>query len=474
MSERKSIVWFRQDLRLHDNESLTDAVNTSDGLLPIFVFDEREFSQNTRFGFKRTGVHRAKFLIESVHNLRRNLQNHGGDLIVRVGKPEEEVFVLAKTKGVNRVVCNRERTYYEVQIQDKLEENLWSIGLEILYNRGKMLYHTSDFPFPVAQTPDVFTQFRKEVEKLVIIRDPLPVPQGMRFNFDGLNLGEIPTLEALGYTQAEIQSAQNTLVGGEDAALARVEDYFWNHKHALTYKQTRNNMLGDHFSTKFSVWLANGCLSPKYIYKELKSFEDKLGANESTYWIYFELLWRDYFRMIAKKYGSKIFLKSGIMGQPNPQWVDDRALFAKVSSANTGIPVIDANMRELNSTGFMSNRGRQLVASFVVNDLQINWQIGAEYFESMLIDYDPASNYGNWNYIAGVGTDPRGDRYFNVLMQAKRYDAEASFVTHWIPELKKIKNLEMRHCPWRAIHEKDFRLERDYCEPMILADCWSY
>ncbi len=473
MGEKKSIVWFRQDLRLLDNESLTDAVNTSDSLLPIFVFDEREFFNKTRFGFKRTGVHRAKFLIESVKNLKENFQKQGGDLIVRVGKPEEEVFNLAKSKGVNRVVCNRERTQFEVQIQDKLEENLWSIGLEILYNRGKMLYYTSDFPFPVAQTPDVFTQFRKEVEKFVIIREPLAIPNNMSFNFEGIVLGEIPSLQDLGYSIDETESTQNRFFGGEDAALARLNQYFWKDKFALQYKQTRNNMLGDNYSTRFSLWLANGCLSPKYVYSELKKFENQFGANESTYWIYFELLWRDYFRMIAKKYGNKIFIKSGINGKADPHWIEDMEVFSKVSSGKTGIPIIDANMKELNNTGFMSNRGRQLVASFVVNDLQINWQIGAEYFESMLIDYDPASNYGNWNYIAGVGTDPRTDRYFNIVLQAKKYDAKASYVSHWIPELNKIANEDMRHCPWKAKNEESFDLEKDYSPPVFLADCWS-
>ena len=144
----------------------------------------------------------------------------------------------------------------------------------------------------------------------------------------------------------------------------------------------------------------------------------------------FELLWRDYFRYIAMKWGNAIFQPGGIKGE-TPAARPDRRLFEKWREGRTSQPFIDANMRELLLTGWMSNRGRQNVASYLVRDLRQAWWLGAEWFESQLIDYDPCSNWGNWNYVAGIGNDPRENRYFNPRTQAERYDPNGDFVQLW-------------------------------------------
>ncbi len=193
------------------------------------------------------------------------------------------------------------------------------------------------------------------------------------------------------------------------------------------YKQNRNGMLGADYSSKFSPWLALGCLSPRFIYEEVIKYEAERVKNESTYWLIFELLWRDFFRFICLKYGNKIFYKSGLQGL-NLKWKEDWDLFHLWCEGKTGYPLVDANMRELKLTGFMSNRGRQNVASFLTKNLGINWQMGAEWFESLLIDYDVCSNWGNWNYTAGVGNDARGFRYFNILKQSQDYEPTKKFI----------------------------------------------
>jgi deoxyribodipyrimidine photo-lyase len=267
----------------------------------------------------------------------------------------------------------------------------------------------------------------------VAIRDSLPVPTTLPvFDFD-LDIGTLPTLEELGHQPFEVdERAPIHYVGGETAGLNRLNDYLWKSGAAKSYFDTRNEMLGADYSTKFSAWLAQGCLSPKRIYHELKAFEKQQGENKSTYWIFFELLWRDFFRLIAKKHGNKLFLKGGLREEPNRRLRNDYELLKTWVDGKTGVPFVDANMLELKSTGFMSNRGRQNVASYLVNDLKVNWQMGAEYFESQLIDYDTASNWGNWNYLAGVGNDPREDRYFNIANQAKQYDPHGEYVRHWL------------------------------------------
>lgn len=450
MAKRAAIIWFRQDLRLHDNEALTDAFHQADELLPVYIFDPRVFGGTTRkYGFPKTGGHRARFVLESVADLRRNLRKRGSNLLIRIGRPEEVLPALTLETKASWVYCNRERTQEELAVQDAVEQELWTIGREIRYSRGKMLYYTSDLPFPVTQTPDVFTQFRKEVEKIVPVREPLPTPSKMPgFQQESLDFGEIPTLEDFGLSEPEPEERQAIAFrGGESAALERLEHYLWETKAVATYKKTRNGLIGADYSTKFSPWLAQGCLSPKRIYQEIKTFEEQEVANDSTYWVIFELLWRDFFRFMGKKHLNSIFLKGGPKAEIDSRWREDERLLDKWVHGQTGVPFIDANMRELANTGFMSNRGRQNVASFLVKDLLLNWQMGAEYFESVLIDYDVTSNWGNWNYVAGIGSDPRENRYFNILTQACRYDPKGEYVKLWCPELKAL--------PAEWVHQPD-------------------
>jgi len=472
MSTKRGIVWFRNDLRLHDNESLCEAINSSDEVICIYVFDARSFQDNTSFGFPKTGVQRAQFLLESVADLKQNLQKLGSDLYIRIGHPEEVVFQLAQQVKSSWVFCNRERTYEEVKVQSNLEKKLWSIGQELRFFRGKMMLHTADLPFPVTQTPDVFTAFRKEVESFVSVREPLPAPKLIKpVKSIRIDWGDIPQLQDLNgsYELNPNPSDHFHFTGGESEALNRLNYYLWESRLLLNYKETRNELLGGDYSSKFSPYLALGCLSPKLVYAEIKRFEAEIGSNESTYWLFFELLWRDFFRFMGKKHGNKIFQLTGTRGAKVKYKGEDWNIINSWINGNIGIPFVDANMKELKMTGFMSNRGRQNVASYLINDLKQNWLIGAEYFESMLIDYDPCSNYGNWNYLAGVGSDPRQDRYFNVVSQAKRYDPEGDYVKFWIPQLSALPSSDV-HEP---LLKKKSNPDRDIYDSITYLSDWK-
>ena len=471
MKGKKGIVWFRQDLRLHDNEALQEALTHCESIIPVYVFDERVFNGKTKFGFAKTGAHRLQFILDSVADLKENLQSKGLDLVIRIGKPEEEIFKIARLEKTSWVFCNRERTEEEVKVQDALENYLWSVGQEVRFSRGKMLFYTADLPFPVTHTPDVFTHFRKEVEKYIPIRKPLDTensdypPLEVR-----IDLGTLPDFSDFGMKKVPQNSKSAfPFKGGETAALEHLKNYFWENDLARTYKKTRNQMVGSDFSTKFSPWLAHGCISPKRIYWELKKYESEIVKNDSTYWIYFELMWRDFFRLMGKKHQNKIFKKGGPKKEASNS-IEDMALFRIWAEGRTGIPFVDANMIELNQTGFMSNRGRQNVASFLVHDLNLNWQMGAEYFESLLLDYDPCSNYGNWNYIAGIGSDPRENRKFNILTQATRYDEQGEFVKHWIPALEQLPNDKV-HKPWTLTEQEqstyNVKIGKDYPDVVL-------
>ncbi|HEY9761399.1 MAG TPA: DASH family cryptochrome, partial [Trichocoleus sp.] len=265
------------------------------------------------------------------------------------------------------------------------------------------------------------------------------------------------------------QRAVLRFVGGETVGLQRLHHYLWEGDHLKTYKETRNGMLGGDYSSKFSPWLALGCLSPRRIYEAIQRYEESRIRNESTYWLVFELLWRDYFRFICSKHGNRIFYPSGLQGLAIA-WKQDLERFNLWCRGETGFPLVDANMRELAATGFMSNRGRQNVASFLTKNLGIDWRMGAEWFESLLIDHDVCSNYGNWNYTAGVGNDARGFRYFNILKQAKDYDPSGDYVKHWIPELTQVP-VKKVHTPWelQSVEQKRFgvRIGIDYPRPIL-------
>lgn len=190
--------------------------------------------------------------------------------------------------------------------------------------------------------------------------------------------------------------------------------------------------MGADYSSKFSAWLALGCISPRFIYHELKKYEKQFGANDSTYWLVFELLWRDFFRFMFKKHQSKMFQPAGITTEKEiPKSVSEKLLHNWINGT-TNEDFVDANMIELKLTGFMSNRGRQNVASYLCNDLKLDWRFGAAYFEQQLIDYDECSNWGNWAYIAGVGNDTRENRYFNIEKQASMYDKDKTYRNLWL------------------------------------------
>jgi len=471
----KAIVWFRNDLRLQDNVTLHNAIQNAEIVFPVFCFDPRQF-QDTEIGLPKTGAFRAKFMLETVSNLRKSLQEIGSDLIVRQGLPEKVIPQLASKIGATVIYATKEVTSQEEVVERSLEEALLPERILFELHWQSTLFHIDDIPWPIKNLPDTFTSFRKEAERGTSVRKSLPEPSKMRAP-NGLAGGEIPGIDELGLS--EPPSDQRSVLkykGGEAEANQRLHYYFWEKDLLKTYKETRNQMLGDAYSSKFSAWLSIGAISPRVVYEEVKRYEKQRVKNKSTYWLIFELLWRDYFRFVAKKYGSRLFSVRGLQDK-GITYHNDIATFERWKHGETGVPFIDANMRELNASGYMSNRGRQNVASFLVKDLKVNWTWGASYFETLLVDYDVCSNWGNWNYVAGVGNDPREDRYFNIMSQAKRYDPQGEYVRHWIPELSEIPGKKV-HFPDKVqeehLEKAGVNLGRDYPRPMVNFDKWLY
>lgn len=321
--------------------------------------------------------------------------------------------------------------YEEKQTEALVQAALWKLGCELLTFSTSTLYHAEDLPFSIKDIPDVFTNFRKKIEHDAVVRGTFDKPTAIAS--PQIAPSNIPTIEALGLEKPKPEGrAAIWFKGGESEALKRMEHYFFGSDAIATYKETRNGMVGADYSTKFSAWLAMGCISPRLIYEELQRYERSRQANESTYWLTFELLWRDYFRFMMKKYQSKFFRKTGIRDRELTLNANDDALFQSWIHGETGVDFIDANMTELRLTGFMSNRGRQNVASYLCHELKLDWRYGAAYFEQQLIDYDVCNNWGNWAYVAGVGNDPRGNRVFNIEKQASDYDKDQVYRKLWL------------------------------------------
>ena len=428
---KRALVWHRNDLRVTDHAPLAGAAQDGSEVIALYVFDDRQFG-TTPAGFPKTGGFRARFLIESVEALRRRYRALGIALVVRRGRPEELLPALVEELGIGAVYFHTYPTHDELAVERAAVARL-EVPCRAVW--GHTLHAPEDLPFEVSALPELFTQFRKRVEAASNVREPLAQPQSLRPVTQEVALGELPSLEDLGVVAPEPEPrAVLAFAGGEAEGTARLRRYVWEQDLLKTYKETRNGMIGADYSSKLSPWLSLGCISPRQVFLEVKRYERERVENESTYWLTFELLWRDYFAFIAAKHGTRLFRRSGLRGIEVP-WKQDHARFDLWCRGETGFPLVDANMRELRATGFMSNRGRQNVGSFLTKNLGIDWRWGAEWFESLLVDYDVASNWGNWSYTAGVGNDARGFRYFNIAKQSRDYDLQGDYVKLWLPEL---------------------------------------
>ena len=430
METKRSIVWFKSDLRISDNEALVKAVKESEEIIPVYIFDEADYLE-TAFGTKRTGSFRFQFLLESLTDLNEQLISIGSKLLVLKGDTTTVLEELIKKYNVSKIYCKQEVAFEEKVRLAAVEEIAWKLLCTVETFSTSTLFHASDLPFPLKNIPEIFTDFRKKVEKESNVRKISETPKSIKSPI--LPKFELPQATDFGLKTIEVdQRTAFPFKGGETQALKRLNDYLFETHFIEKYKETRNGLIGESYSSKLSTWLTMGCISPKTIYFEIKRYEEEVHANESTYWLIFELLWRDYFRFMMKKHNQEFFLQFGIKGENIPQHTHQPEAFERWKNGKTGNEFIDANMIELKLTGFMSNRGRQNVASYLHHDLQSDWRYGAAYFEEQLIDYDVSSNWGNWAYLAGVGNDPRGNRKFDTEKQAKDYDANKAYRNYWL------------------------------------------
>ena len=426
---KTALHWFRNDLREEDNFSLTQACQ-ADRILAVYCFDPRQF-ETDEHGFPRTGKFRAQFLRETLKDLSNRLRELHIPLFIYHSKPEDVIPNLVTRYGVCEIHAQREWTRDEEVVREAVVRNL-PPEVHLHEHFDQFLFHPKEVPYKsLGHLPEVFTQFRKDCEKRSRVLPCLPAP-GRR---PALNWIEpeatIPEMGSLGLS-APVRDPRSAFPfrGGATAARERLNTYLWQDRRLSFYKRTRNGLVGADYSSKFSPWLANGSLSVRQVYHEVRQYEEQVIRNQDTYWLIFELIWRDYFKYISLKHGNRIFHLQGILNRDAARG-RSHELLQRWIQGQTSSEFINANMRELAQTGWMSNRGRQNAASYWAKELLQDWRIGAAYFESLLLDYDVHSNWGNWMYNSGVGNDPR-DRKFNPKLQAERYDPGGKFRSLWL------------------------------------------
>lgn len=417
---RKSLYWFTQDLRVYDNQALKVAQD-SDSLLCIFIIDPRWF-KTTRWQHSAIGNHRWWFLQESLSDLANSLEALGQRLNVYYGTPEDIIPKLCHTYSINHMLCTRRAGSDEKSTIQTLKHAMPAVTLELIDQYT--LFDADALPVNLNDLPASFTPFRKIAESNVI-KKPLAPPTLLP---SLPNIFALPSIQRPDWIPSS-KASHCQFRGGESKARQHLNNYFDGElpKH---YKTVRNELDGWNNSSKFSPWLNMGCLSARQIKHAIEDYEQKNGSNDSSQWLYVELLWREYFQWLHHKIDTQLFQFKG-MAKTAPLTSYYAERFQKWCHGQTPFPLVNACMNELKASGYLSNRGRQIVASCLVNELSIDWRYGAAWFEHQLVDYDVAVNWGNWQYIAGVGADPRGGRHFNLDKQTYLYDSSGTYREKW-------------------------------------------
>lgn len=409
----RTLYWFRSDLRLHDQPGLAAAAAAADELLLVYLWPRQRPWCNTQ----GIGEQRERFIAESLSELSSELQPLGQNLLVLQGSPELVIPDLVRDYGIDALHTSHCPGSYESRAVRILGERL---DIPVHEHAGNTLFARSRIDALDTKLLDTFSPFRRFVEKNYTADTPsrslpqLPAPPAVRFH-------AIPKASARAPMGLPIR-------GGTRSGQRRLQQFLGSG--IRRYKETRNCLDPLEGSSTLSPWLANGNLSVREVAAAIAEHEALEGANESTYWLYFELLWREFFYWRAVRDGVALFRHGGRAGNVSRCTFEPRN-FARWCAGDTNHPLVNALMHQLVSTGWMSNRGRQIAASCLIHDYGIDWRYGAAFFEKHLLDYDVGSNYGNWQYIAGVGADPRGGRAFNIEKQTAQYDPEGVFIAKW-------------------------------------------
>ena len=411
--------WIRNDLRLHDNrtwEALCAhrAAHAPDAPVFAVLSGPSGWDEASPWGWPRFSEARKKFWKSSAAGFARAWNNAQlGELVECWGKTPYEWTGVPELPQGSCLFASRGHGFNESAAEAQTEKWAQQKGLEVNWVENHDVWDPSDWNFRLQDLPPTFTGFRKKLEKgTPLILPPLAQP---------LAHAAAPTLLPDHHPHTSFPFA-----GDEASALAHVRHFIWESDGLARYKETRNGLLGVPYSGKISPWLATGALSVRWVWAEVVRFERERGRTDGSEWFLLELLWRSYFLWAARADGPKLFGPQPTHFQP-----EKSSAFQKWSRGETPDSFVNAGMHELVATGYLSNRLRQNVASFFIHNLGLHWAVGASFMEHHLLDYETASNWGNWAYIAGVGRNPGNRQPFNTVRQADFYDPDGTYRRTW-------------------------------------------
>lgn len=443
------VMWFRRDLRIRDLPALAEACRRHERVVPLFVFDPKLLNGR----FRSAG--RIAWMLECLRALDDELRQRGARLVVREGRPETEVRRVAREAGARAVHISDDVTGFARARDARVEQSLGRDGIELVRHPG---LYVADLPSIATKQGTPYTVYspflrawkaqpRREVER---------APRAIAM--PRIAAGRLPSLRSLGL--AAPPALEDQPEPGEDAARRAARS--WVESRGLERYAERRDVLAEPTS-RMSAYLRFGCLSP------LKLERAVVARGAARYCD--QLAWRDFYGAVQLHFPHTARHEFQERYR-NLAWDADGALVDAWREGRTGYPVVDAAMRQLTATGWMHNRARMIVGSFLTKDLQQDWREGERHFMAHLLDGDMGNNNGGWQWIASTGTDPAPyfQRLFNPMTQQQRFDPDGRYVRRWCPELRTVPDDKLAR-PWTMSADEQertgCRIGRDYPAPIV-------
>lgn len=435
IKHKKSLFIFRRDLRLEDNSGLIFALENSEKVIPIFIFDSAQIDEKKN---KYFGKNSFQFMVNSLNELDKDLKKKGSKLFVFEGQYEKVLDSVLKNEKIDSVFVNKDYTPFAIKRDGKIKE--------VCDKNDALFFRIDDYtlsPIEEIETDQgnkysVFTPFAKKASGYKVLK---PVKN----KYDNYFSGNLKTKNS--NQKLKIKNQKGLILkGGREEALTlmKKKDFL------KSYKKGRD-LPAINGTSKLSAHIKFGTVSIREVYY--------WGEISQTF--ISELYWRDFYLYISYHF-PYVFGKSFQKWADKIKWINNKKQFKAWYEGKTGVPIVDAGMRQLNKTGWMHNRVRMIVASYLTKNLLIDWRWGEKYFAEKLIDYDPSSNNGGWQWSASVGADPKPIRIFNPYLQTQKYDPKGDYIKEWVEELKDVEiNLLTDG------KERDFSEFAKYPKPLI-------
>ena len=452
------LVWFRRDLRVHDHPALCAALASREQIVPVFCLDDRLLH-----GRHASGP-RTAFLLECLTDLDSQLAERGARLVIRHGPPERELPALAGETGASGIHLSRDPGPYEATRGRRVRAALEQAGVTGHAHPGvSVVDDVRAIQTGQGRPYTVFTPFYRNWER--VSRRPVLDPPKRIDMPAKTRHGRVPSLASLGLEQEVTEPAP----GGESAGLTRLAEFLDG---AVRDYDSGRDQAGTDGSSRLSPYLRFGCLSPRAVEAQLPGAGAAGGEAKGAEALRRQLCWRDFYQHVLVHHPANARQEFQSRYRGTLAWAGSDEEFTSWTEGRTGFPLVDAGMRQLRREGWMHNRVRLLVGSFLTKDLGIDWRRGEDWFMRLLLDGDQASNNGNWQWIASVGVDPQPAfrRIYNPSLQQERFDPGGRYVRRYVPELARVADEYLAE-PWRMPEDEQeragCRIGQDYPGPIV-------